>query len=59
MYKIKDLDGEKIIETFYEKELFRSELSMNYYPEQDSHIIVVLDLSNYAIKKRIRTCYKH
>ena len=34
---------------------------MNYYPEPDSHIRnkvkVLLDLSNYATKKKIRTCY--
>ena len=36
---------------------------MSYYPELDSHIrdkvTVVLDLPNYATKKRIRTCYRH
>ena len=34
---------------------------MSCYPEPDSHIRdkvkVVLDLSNYATKKRIRSCY--
>ena len=35
---------------------------MSYYPESDSHtrdkVKVVLDLSNYATKKRIRLCYR-
>ena len=51
-YKIKDLNGENIIWSFYEKELLRSILWMSYYPEQDSHISdkvkKVLDISNYA-----------
>ena len=37
-YKIKDLNGDKIIGSFYEKELLRSILQMSYYPEPDSHI---------------------
>ena len=52
-YKIKDLNGEKIIGSFYEKELRRSIIKINYYP--DSHIRdkvrVVLDLKSYATKK--------
>ena len=51
-YKIKDLNREKIIENFYEKELLLSKLRMSYYPEPDIHIRVkvkvVLDLSNYV-----------
>ena len=35
---------------------------MSYCPEPDSHIRdkvkKVLDLSNYAAKKRIRSCYR-
>ena len=54
-YKIKFLDGEKIIGGFYEKELLLSKLQRSYYPEPDNHIRVkvkvVLDLSNYATKK--------
>ena len=54
-YKIKDLNREKIIGSFYEKELLFSILQISYYPESDNHISdkfkVVLDLSNYAIKK--------
>ena len=54
-YKIKDLNGEKIIGSFYEKELLRNILLMSYYPEPDSHmrdkVKSVLDLSNYATKK--------
>ena len=50
-------NGEKIIESFYEKELFLSILQMSYYPESDSHIKekvkVVLDLSNYATKEEL------
>ena len=52
-YKIKYLNGEKIILSFYEKELLLS----NLYSEPGSHIRhkvkVVLDLSNYAIKKEL------
>ena len=36
-YKIQDLNGETIIESFYEKELLQSRLYMKYYPEPDSH----------------------
>ena len=54
-YKIKDLNGEKIIISFYEKELSLSKLWMTYYPEPNSHIRgkvkLVLDLPNYATKK--------
>ena len=54
-YKTKYLNGEKIIGSFYEKELLRNKLYMSYYPESDSRIRdkvkVVLDLSNYATKK--------
>ena len=36
---------------------------MSYYPELDSHsrdqVKPVLNLSNYATKKGIRTCYRH
>ena len=56
-YKIKDLNGEKNLGSFYEKELLRSILKMSYYPEQDSHIRekvkVVLDLPHYATKKEL------
>ena len=54
-YKIKDINGEKIKGSFYEKELLLSILWMSYYSEADSHVRdkakVVLDLSNYATKK--------
>ena len=54
-YKIKDLNWEKIIESFYEKELMQSILWMSHYPEPHSHIRdkvkVVLDLWNYATGK--------
>ena len=39
-YNIKDLNEEKIIRSFYEKELLRSVLLMSYYPEQ----IVILEI---------------
>ena len=61
-YKIKGLNGEKIIKSFYEKKLLQSILRMSYYPEPDSHIRdkvkVVLDLSNYVTKKELEhaTC---
>ena len=49
-YKIKDLNGEKLIESFHEKKLLLSILSMNYYLEPDSHIRdkvrVVLDFQH-------------
>ena len=36
---------------------------MSYYPQPESHIRdkvkLVLNLSNYATKKRIRTCCRH
>ena len=60
-YKIKDLNGEKIIGSFSEKELSWSILKMSYYPEPNIHIRdkikVVLDLSNYAAKQN-RSCYR-
>ena len=37
-YKIKDLNRETVIESFYEKELFLSKLKMSFYPEPESHI---------------------
>ena len=47
---MKDLNGEKTIGIFYEKELLRS-----YYPEPESHIgdkvEVLLNVTNYANKK--------
>ena len=56
-YKIKDLNGEKIIRSFYEKELLQIILQMSYYPQPDSHIKdnvkVVLDLLNYATKNEL------
>ena len=56
-YKVKDLNKEKMIERFYEKELLRSILQMSYYSESDSHIgdkvKLVLDLSNYTTKKEL------
>ena len=56
-YKIKDLNRENIIGSFYEKELLLSKFLMSYYPKLDSHIRdnvkVVLDLSNYATKKEL------
>ena len=54
-YKIKDLNWEKMIGTFYGRELLLSILQISYYPEQDSHIKdkvkVGLELSSYATKK--------
>ena len=56
-YKIKDLNGEKIIESFYEKEFLLSKLQISCYPEPASRIRdkvkVILDLSNYATKKEL------
>ena len=58
-YKIKDLNWEKIIESFNEKELMQSILWMSHCPEPDSHIRdkfkVVLDLWNYATGKNCIT----
>ena len=55
-YKIKDLHGEKIIGSFYEKELLLSILQRSYYPDPDWHrdkVKVVLELSNYATTKEM------
>ena len=56
-YKIKDLNGEKIIASFYEKELLQTILQMSYYPEPGNNIRdkvkVVLELSNYATEKEL------
>ena len=56
-YKIKYLNGEKIINSLYKKELLLSNLQMSYYPEPDIHIIdkvkVVFDLLNYRTKKEL------
>ena len=53
-HKIKNLNKEKIIGSFYEQKLLLSQLLMSYYPEPDSHIKdkfkVVLELTN-ATKK--------
>ena len=37
-YKIKDLNREIVIESFYEKELFLNKLKMSSYPEPESYI---------------------
>ena len=56
-WKLKELNGEKIIESFYENELLRSMLQIGYYPQPDSHnrdkVKVALDLSNYATEKEL------
>ena len=53
----KDLNEEKIIESFCENEFLLSKLEMSYYTGQRSHIRdkvkVVLDLSNYATKTKL------
>ena len=51
-YKIKDLNGEKIIRIFCEKELLFIESQTSYYPEPE-RVKAVLDLSNYATKKEL------
>ena len=55
-YKVKDINREKIIGIFYEKELLMSKLQMSYYPERNSHIRdnvkVVLDAT-----KDFFSCY--
>ena len=58
-YRIKDSNGEKIIESFYEKGLLLSKLKMSYYPGPNSHIRdeVLFKFSNYANKKCSR-CFK-
>ena len=54
--KIKDLKGEKIVGSFYEKELL-SILAISYYPEPNNHIRdkvkVVLSMWNYSTKKQL------
>ena len=58
--KIKDLNGEKIIGSFNEKELLRIILWTSYCREPGSYIRdkfkVVLDLSHYATKN-VRTWF--
>ena len=53
--KFKYLREEKIIESFYEKELLLTISWMSYYPQPNSHnrdkIKIVLNLSNYIYKK--------
>ena len=69
MYKIKDLNGGKTIESFYKKEeLLLRNLEMTYYPEPNKHIgykvkvvlelnyeylILVLEL-NHSTKKEVK-----
>ena len=52
---MKDLNGEKIMGRFYEKELLLSKVWLSYCPDPDIHarnkIKVELNLSNYATKK--------
>ena len=52
IYEINDINVERIIGSFFEKQFLQSILQMSYYPEPDSHIRdkvkVVLDMSNYA-----------
>ena len=54
-YEINELNGEKIIQHFHEKEFLLSRLWTSYYPEPGSHISnkvgLVSDLPNYTIKK--------
>ena len=57
-YEIKDLNKEKILESFSEKQLLLSKFHKCVpYPEIDSHIKdnvrVVQDLSNFATKKEL------
>ena len=63
MYKMKDLNREKIIGIF--NELLLSKLSISYYPEPVSYITdkvkVILVLSNQKSlcnQKRIITCHR-
>ena len=55
--KLEELSGEKVEESFYEREFLLSVLQMSYYPDPDIHIRdkvkVVLDLSSYATKKEL------
>ena len=54
MYKIEDLNGEKIKWIFYEKWLLLSKLYVSYYPEPNSLIRnkgkIVLHFLKYATK---------
>ena len=62
-YKIKNLNGEKMIGNFYEKEVLLNKLYLSYYPKPDSHIrlkecqtsIRLLKLCN---QQNIRTYYR-
>ena len=56
--KMKDSNREKIIGSFYEKELLLSTLQMSCYPNSGSHIRdkvkVVKDLPNYATREELK-----
>ena len=68
MYKVKDLNRETIIESFYEKELFLRKLQMSYYSQTNSRIrdkikvsvikTALVLLVKLSYEKRIRRCYK-
>ena len=55
MNKIKDLNRETIIGSFYDKKLLWSKLLRSYYPEQDilirDNVRLIIDLPNYATKQ--------
>ena len=55
MYKVKDINREKITGSFYEKYLWLSKLKKSYYLEPDNYIRdkvkAALGLSNYATGK--------
>ena len=62
-YRIKNLNGEKIIGNFYEKEVLLNKLYLSYYPEPDSHIRLnecqtSIRLVKLCNQQKIRTYYR-
>ena len=56
-YNLKDLNGEEIIGSFYDRELQKVYSKMSYYPPYKSssnNIKVKLDLTNYATKTDLK-----
>ena len=61
-YNLKDLNGEEIIGSFYDRELKKTKLQCNYkmstyyspYKSSSQNIKVELDLANYATKTDLK-----
>ena len=61
-YKMKDLNGEKVIGSFYEKELLMSKLKISYYPGPSNLIrdkVKVVHMDNASTIFRIMRYVNH